>query len=81
VYTLHPSNKRTVIAVCKSHRTLRYGGQFEEMRVFRRLGSIYSYVGPNAVPCVFTDNVIFMENVRKLNIAFHSLGNEVIDND
>jgi len=51
------------------------------MHVFRRLGSIYSYVGPNAVPCLFTDNVIFMENVRKLNIAIHSLDNEAIDND
>ena len=51
------------------------------MRVFRQLGSVYSYVGPNAVPCLYTDNVIFMDNVQKLNIAFHSLGSEAIGND
>jgi len=51
------------------------------MRVFRQLGDVYSYVGPNAVPCLYTDNVIFMDNVQKLNIAFHSLGSEAIDND
>lgn len=42
------------------------------MRVFRQLGSVYSYVGPNAVPCLSTDNIIFMDSVQKLNIAFYS---------
>jgi hypothetical protein len=51
------------------------------MRVFRQLGSVYSYTGPNAVPCLYTDNVVFVDNVQKLNIAFHSLGSEAIDND
>jgi hypothetical protein len=42
------------------------------MHVFRQLGSVYSYVGPSAVPCLYTDNVIFTDSVQKLNIAFHS---------
>jgi hypothetical protein len=51
------------------------------MRVFPQLGSVYSCVGPNAVPCLYTDNVMSMDNVQKLNLAFHSLGSEAIDND
>ena len=44
-------------------------------------GDVYSYVDPNAVPCLYTDNVIFMDSVQNLNIASHSLSNEAIDND
>jgi hypothetical protein len=51
------------------------------MRVFPQLGSVYSCAGPNAVSCLYTDNGQSMDNVQKLNLAFHSLGSEAIDND
>lgn len=45
---------------------------FRNMLVFRQLWSAYSYFCLNAVMCLYTEDVIFMDNVQKLYIAFNS---------
>jgi hypothetical protein len=76
--TPHPSvtynTINMVLLPCRIVTTKLYGMMvsLRNMRVSVQFGRVCSYIGWNVLPCLYAGNVICMDNVQKLNIAFNS---------